>query len=304
MRWVTREGDGRTIGELLQRARADARALADGRVFVGRKRVRAETERVRAGDIVEIAPPVSATEAPTILARASDLVAVDKPAGIPTIGDHGGAAHALVSLVARDLGIEPTRIHPTSRLDREVSGVVVLALTRAAIERLAQARASGTYERRYVAIAAHAPDPRRGVWDQPIGRAPNPRLRTVGGRDAVQSETIYATSAIASSGYAMLTVVPVTGRTHQIRVHAAHAGAPLVGDRPYGGPVRVTLGGGRVIELGRVALHAARVAVCDSSGAPWTAVAPIPADLRQLWAGLGGDDSAWDLCAACPARKD
>ena len=176
-----------------------------------------------------------------VILREDDLVAVDKPAGMPTIADHGGAAHALVAATARALGIDPARLHPTSRLDRGVSGVVVFALTKAAAERLARARGEGAYERRYVAIAASAPAPASGTWDAPIGRARDPRLRTVRGRDPIAAATRYGVCAHAPGGAAMLAVAPVTGRTHQIRVHASHAGAPLLGDRDYGGPARVTL---------------------------------------------------------------
>lgn len=288
------------MGDVLARALADPRALEEGRVFVGRKRARSASEPLRVGDVVEIAPPVAVAVAARILARARDVVAVDKSAGVPTIPDHGGAAHSLVATVARELGLDPARIHPTSRLDRDVSGVVVFALTPDAIARLADARAAGAYERRYVAVASRVPSVLRGSWNLPIGRGSDPRLRSVGGRNAAASETRYATAAIAPSGEALLSVIPITGRTHQIRVHAAHAGAPLLGDRSYGGPARITMSDGRVTELGRIALHAARVVVPDSSGSPWVVEAPVPADFRRWWAALGGDDAAWDLCAACP----
>ena len=88
------------------------------------------------------------------------------------------------------------------------------------------------------------------------------------GRDPVDAATRYRVCALAPGGAALLAVSPVTGRTHQIRVHASHAGAPLVGDRDYGGPSRVTLSTGRVLEPRRVALHAARVVVPAASGAP------------------------------------
>jgi 23S rRNA-/tRNA-specific pseudouridylate synthase len=91
----------------------------------------------------------------------------------------------------------------------------------------------------------------------------------------------------------------VTGRTHQIRVHAANGGAPLIGDRAYGGPSRVTLATGRVIEPRRIALHCARVVVPDERGAPLVAAAPIPGELRDLWSALGGEASAWEVCASC-----
>ena len=94
-------------------------------------------------------------------------------------------------------------------------------------------------------------------------------------------------SSLALPDYALLAVEPQTGRTHQIRVHASHAGAPLLGDRDYGGAARVTLAGGRTVALARIALHAARVSVPDAHGQPLVAAAPRPpgADARM--------DGAW-----------
>ncbi len=292
-----RAGD-RTVAEVLARAGTDAHAVSDGRVFVGRRRVQRPDEAVSDGDVVEVAPPRDA-QAVTVILREDDVVAVDKPAGMPTIADHDGAAHALVAATARALHVDPARLHPTSRLDRGVSGVVVFALTKAAAERLARARTEGTYERRYLAIAARAPEPARGTWDAPLGRAKDARLRMVGGRAPIAASTRFGVCAVAPGGAALLAVSPVTGRTHQIRVHASHAGAPLVGDRDYGGPARITLPTGRVLEPRRVALHAARVVVPGASGTPLVASAPVPPELASLWSALGGEAGAWDLAASC-----
>ncbi len=90
----------------------------------------------------------------------------------------------------------------------------------------------------------------------------------------------------------------LTGRTHQVRVHAAHAGAPLVGDRTYGGPVRVASATGRVHEPGRIALHALRVAVPGPGAEPLVAVAPVPAGMAELWSSLGGAGDAWELASS------
>lgn len=300
MRWIVRSDDGRTVRDVLARAGADARAVADGRVFVGPRRVRGDAEAVHAGDVVTVAPVLEEAGAPArIVLRAGDLVAVDKPAGIPTIPDHAGASHALVATVARALGVEASRLHATSRLDRDVSGVVFFALTKEAGAWLARARAEGTYERRYVAIAAAAPTPERGAWTAPVGRARDPRLRAVGGRDAVASTTLYALVAQSPAAHAMLAVAPVTGRTHQIRVHAAHAGVPLLGDRAYGGPTRMTLPSGRVLEPRRVALHCARVVVPSESGEPLVAESGQPPELAALWSALGGDPAAWEGATSC-----
>src|SRR5580698_8903464 len=98
MRWVVRPGDGATVGEVLTRAGADAGAIEDGRVFVGSRRVKRASERVHAGDVVHAAAPrASVDERVTLLLEAGDVVAADKPAGIPTIPDHGGSSHSLVA---------------------------------------------------------------------------------------------------------------------------------------------------------------------------------------------------------------
>jgi 23S rRNA-/tRNA-specific pseudouridylate synthase len=301
MRWVVRPGDGTTVRDVLARSGVDVQAVRDGRVFVGRRRVRFDEEPVREGDELSVAVPRQAFAGRVrLLVREGDLVAADKPAGVPTIADHEGAAHSLVALVARETGLDPSRVHPTSRLDRDVSGVVFFALTKEAARRLAQARVEGRYERRYVGVASRFPGAREhGTWNAPIGRARDPRLRTVGGRDATHAETLYAVLARAAGGPALLAVRPLTGRTHQIRVHAAHAGAPLLGDRSYGGPARVTLPNGTVLETDRIALHAARVVVPGERGVPLVATAPVPGSMRGLWSSLGGDDHAWEVAASC-----
>jgi len=301
-RYVVPAGRGRRVRDVLAHARVDASAVIEGRVFVGRKRVTLADEPVCEGDVVEIAPPLSRGPTPpvTVLAQTEDLVAVDKPAGISTIADHTGAAHALTALVASALGVEVSRLHATSRLDREVSGVVVFALTRQAASRLAGARARGEYSRLYVAIAANAPEPEEGVWEGAIGRAADPRLRKIDGRDPAPAATRYRTVGHAPGGQTMLAVTPVTGRTHQIRVHAAHSGAPLLGDRAYGAQARIVLGDGQVLEPRRIALHALRVVVPGGvRDSAVIAFAPVPHELRDLWSSLGGDAAAWDVSNAC-----
>src|SRR5579859_1659840 len=162
-RWIVRAGDGRTVRDVLARAQVDADAVTDGRVFVGRRRVLQPGEPIREGDVVEIAPPRATLPDVPVLALTEDLVAVDKPAGIATIADHAGSAGTLLSLVARKIDRAAANIHTTSRLDRDVSGVVVVALTKAAARRLAAARAQGNYQRRYLAIASRSPNPNYGA---------------------------------------------------------------------------------------------------------------------------------------------
>jgi len=236
------------------------------------------------------------------------LLACSKPAGIPTVPDHRGASHSLVALAAQSTARKAGELFVTSRLDREVSGVVVFATNQDAEARLRRARDQGKYARRYVAIAAEAdrlsdvePDSHTlgaRLWDEPIGAGKDPMHRAASGPDAKPAQTRWAIVARAGS-FAMLAVEPQTGRTHQIRVHASHAGAPLVGDRDYGGPSRVTLPDGRIVALTRIALHAARVTVPDAGGEPLTAAAPIPPELLRVWAELGGAAEAWDRAVSC-----
>ncbi len=285
IRWVAQEAG--PVDAVIARAGGDARALEEGRVMIGRARARPGT-RVQTGDVVTIRPPAPAAPAVTILAREGGVLAVDKPAGIPTIADHAGGAHALLALVAKAAGLPESTLHPTSRLDRGVSGVVLFAADARARDRLREERAAGRYERLYLALAASSPAPARGAWTGRIGRAADPRRRAVDGRDATGARTEYAVVATAPHA-TLLAVRPVTGRTHQIRVHAAHAGCPLLGDRDYGGPARLVLPTGKVLSLGRVGLHCARV---DAGGL--TATAPVPPELLAWWRDAGGDDAAWD----------
>jgi 23S rRNA pseudouridine1911/1915/1917 synthase len=300
--WVVREGDGATVDAIVALAGGDARALDEGRVFVGRRRAK-RGDAVSVGDAVRIAAPRGDAVAElTLLHEGGGFVAVDKPAGIPTIPDTHEAEGSLLVRTARAIGARPESLHASSRLDRGVSGVVVFAATPRAREQLQTARKSGRYFRLYAAIAAKAPAPPEGTWSAPIGRARDPRKRAVGGRDATDALTRYRTVAVAGSaaggkaqtpelpgGAALLAVAPVTGRTHQIRVHASHAGAPLVGDHDYGGPRTVVLPSGQVLATGRIGLHCARVRVNGLLDVG----APVPEALRAWWSVLGGRGDDW-----------
>ena len=288
--------DGTRLGDVLVRAGADADAVSEGRVFVGKRRASSMEVPVRPGDEVHIAAPQGGPDdlAPaTILAEEGGIVAADKPADLVTTPDHGGATASLLASVARALGTEARSLHPTSRLDRGVSGVVIFARTASSAERLRLARVEGTYARRYVAIASALPEPARGEWDAPIGRAKDPRHRAAHGPEGAPALSRYA--VVATTGtWSLLALEPVTGRTHQLRVHAAHAGAPLLGDRVYGGPSRVTLQSGRVLSFTRIGLHAARVRVPRADRGTMEVSSPIPAELLASWRALGGEDAAWE----------
>ncbi len=296
--WVVRLGDGATVAEIVSRlvpTPAEARAvLAEGRVFIGRQRVTSGGQRVRVGERVRVGAGGRAEASPEIeiLFEGDGLLACVKPAGLPTVPDTHGASHALTSLVQAQ---RKTKLGVTSRLDRDVSGVVIFTTTPEAEERLRRAREEGTYHRRYVAIATTTLEVgESGWWTSPIGRANNPKLRAIHGMEAKEATTHYACVAKAGS-FGLLAIDPVTGRTHQIRLHASHAGMPLLGDADYGGARRVVLGTGAVREISRIALHAARVIVPTPRGnEAMTLKAPAPQELIDLWLALGGDSEAWN----------
>lgn len=232
-----------------------------------------------------------------IVWRDPHLLVLDKPPRLPTTAPDGGPC--LVAIANR-LDPDAPRMHPTSRLDAETSGVVVFARTQRATRALIDARRHGTYRRVYVALVAGRVEPAAGTWSWPIARDPSdPRKRTAadegegaraaGAQDAASEYVVAAATPTAS----VLHVRPRTGRTHQIRVHAARAGVSLLGDVHYGGPRRCVLADGSVVTARRVMLHCAAVAVPHPvSGDRMVFRSEAPADLSKVWTDLGGDPSA------------
>lgn len=294
-RWVVRDDDPNTVGAALAHWGVEPEAAKQGRVFVGPLRASASTP-LASGDVVEVHPPRSGHAAAnvSILARRDGILAVSKPAGIPTIPDRHGTDASLIAVVASLVGVrDPAHVHTSSRLDADVSGVVLMAISPRARDQLREAREAGRYQRHYIAISASAPATLRAAIDASIGRGRDRNSRQINGPGAVPALTHYAVAATTGQ-YGLIAAEPVTGRTHQIRLHLAHVGAPLVGDRTYGSGKTLTMPSGAVRVIDRIALHAAwvRIELADKAE-PWTVRAPIPPELRALWRELGGDDTAW-----------
>jgi 23S rRNA-/tRNA-specific pseudouridylate synthase len=223
-----------------------------------------------------------------VVHRDEQLLVVVKPSGLPTTSPDSRDC-----LVQRALAIDPRapRLHPSSRLDAEVSGLVTFARTRRATQALLAARRRGTYGRVYLGIAAQAPEPAAGQWDAAIGIDPDDkRLRKTGGLSSREARTVYEVRERAPEGACVLELRPHTGRTHQLRVHAAHAGAPLLGDVFYGGPRRVVRPDGRVVTARRVMLHCHALTLPDVARGSGTLklVEPMPEDMHRVWDELGG----------------
>jgi len=223
-----------------------------------------------------------------ILHRDEHFLVVDKPSGIATTSPTG--RDCLVELV-RALDPSAPKMHPTSRLDAEVSGVLVFARTDRAIEHALAARRAHAYRRLYVAVSARTPPEAEGRWDFPIGVDPkDARRRVVDTRspDAKPSATNFRIVAHTDQG-AFLALAPETGRTHQLRVHASHANAPFVGDIHYGGPKRIVAPNGRITTVSRVMLHCARVALPALGSVGLTFVSALPDDFARAVAAIGVD---------------
>jgi 23S rRNA pseudouridine1911/1915/1917 synthase len=168
------------------------------------------------------------------------------------------------------------------RLDRDTSGVVLVARTPAALESLARQFRERQVEKRYLALVRGSLAA-SGTIDRPIGRHPRERkrmsVRSRRGRPAVTHWTVLE----RFPGLTLVRLMPETGRTHQLRVHLAAAGHPIVGDRVYGGRP----GAGGTVRFPRQALHAEEIRfVHPVHGGAMAVRSPVPADIAGLLADL------------------
>lgn len=222
---------------------------------------------------------------------------VNKPAGMLTTSPKDRPKDRALADIARDARPNARKMHATSRLDRGVTGALTLAKSAWAISAALEARATKQYKRRYLALARPRPEHtwsngQEGQWDAPIGIAPRDRTQRIvatgdprikGVRDAV---TDYVIEGKLDEVLA-LALYPQTGRTHQLRVHAAYFGLPLWGDRPYGGAMRYTFSDGRLHALHRPMLHCQQVRISTTKGLVQVQ-APVPDDMLDFWRALGG----------------
>ncbi len=217
-----------------------------------------------------------------VLWEAEDLVVVDKPAGRPTEPDRDRRPSVRDAVQrwmrARGRAGAP---HAVSRLDVGVTGAVLFALTARGAAWAAHVRADGRYRRGYLALCAGAP-PDAGAWEGPVD-----------GRPARTDFRVAARAGAPTRPICLLIAWPRTGRKHQIRIHAASSGAPLAGDRRYGGPTSLASPTGAVVAVSRPMLHAAALSLPDPTGAPIAVRAEVPQDMRRAWTASGGLDAAW-----------
>ena len=209
------------------------------------------------------------------------ILIIDKPAGLVV---HPSAGHATGTLVHALLGRALERGEPLGsvagvgrpgivhRLDKDTSGLLVVAKTDAAQASLMRQFGERTIEKEYVALVRGGPPAVRGRIEAPVGRDPRDRQRmavVAGGREAVTEYEVLG----AAAGHALLTLRPRTGRTHQLRAHLAYLRLPIAGDLRYGG-------GTGPADLARQFLHATRLTLDrPDDGRRLQAWSELPADL-------------------------
>ena len=267
-----------------------AQLVEAGAVTLAGKAVTRPAQKVKAGDAgtIELRPtPQSqafkAEPVPLHVVHEDEhLLVIDKPAGLvvhPAAGNWSGTL--LNGLLARDAAAAALpRAGIVHRLDKDTSGLMVVARTRAAMDALVRMIAAREVSRQYLALAHRVWEgARTRTVDAPIGRDPRNRLRMAVVDTGKPAQTTLELLDNAAQGCFVRATLH-TGRTHQIRVHMAHVGHPLVGDALYGGAP----GAG----LARQALHAFRLAFAHPvTGVSLEFHAPPPADMRSALAAWG-----------------
>lgn len=264
--------------------------------------------RLKPGQRVRVVLPEIPREAPRpeeialdILYEDDWLAVVNKPPGMVVHPARGHWSGTLASALAHHFGGKlssvggPTRPGIVHRLDRDTSGVILVAKHDLAHGKLAAQFQDRSIEKEYFALVCGSPERDRDVIGQPIGAHPQDRKKMAIRRDqsaARAAETFYEVLE-RFDGFAAVRVSPKTGRTHQIRVHLNHAGCPVLCDRQYGGRARITRGEIRhdpedtTVLLDRQALHAWRLRFTHPASAELLHIeAPVPADLAAVLAEL------------------
>jgi 23S rRNA pseudouridine1911/1915/1917 synthase len=299
----------------LSRSRLKALILG-GQVMAAGKTIRDPAQSVNSGDVVSVTLPPPEPAEPQgediplqILHEDDALIVLDKPAGLVVHPAAGHAKGTLVNALIAHCGDSLSGIGGVKRpgivhrLDKDTSGVMVVAKTDAAhraLSRQFENKAQGPLERGYLAFVWGVPDRPRGTIDAPLDRHPHARDKRAvreGGRAAVTHWAVLERYA-GADGKPVASLLDLrlgTGRTHQIRVHLAHIGHPILGDETYATGFKTKAGllapeaRAALQALGRQALHAYLLAIeHPESGENLAFRSELPGDLRRLRHALAG----------------
>ena len=240
-----------------------------------------------------------------VLYRDAHVIALNKPPGLPTQGGSKQTRHVDGLAEALKFGNEdkPRLVH---RLDKDTSGVLLLARSRQAAVKLTEAFRSRDTRKIYWAAVAGTPQPRMGTVRFGLVKAPGhgkggegEKMHCIHPRavedtpGAKRATTDYAVLSALGGRVSWMALVPVTGRTHQLRAHMAELGHPIIGDGKYGGSGQENLGDGWGAQLGgeisrKLHLHARHLSFTHPfTGARITVTAPLPEHMKRTWDTLG-----------------
>jgi 23S rRNA pseudouridine955/2504/2580 synthase len=295
-RWFKRHYPGVThvlLQKLLRKGeiRLDGkRADAGTRVLAGQA-MRLPPQVVHVKDDRPLKPPPEkpmGSLADRILYMDKHVIVLDKPPGLATQGGSGLTKH--VDGMLDSLKFEkPTRPKLVHRLDRDTSGVLMVARTALAASGLAQGLALRDTSKVYWALTVGVPKQKHGVVRAALMkegvRGKDERMTVSEDDDAKSAVTEYAVLGQAGQDFAWVAARPITGRTHQIRVHLASLGTPIVGDFKYGGAD--ARGKGEIAD--KLHLHARSIDIGRPDGGRLQVTAPLPPHMRKSWALLGFD---------------
>ena len=283
------------IGDRLSRAQLQA-LIASGQVSVNGRQRKAGV-RLKGGEhiILQLPSPVAVEGvrperiALTVLYEDEHLAVVEKPAGmIVHPGDHDERGTLVAAALARwpelaTMPGEPKRAGIVHRLDKDTSGLVIVARQDRARRELMRQFQERQVKKRYLALLERCPSAASGRIDAPVGRDPKQRKRmavVAQGRPSISDYNVL--DERLAGGRALVEVRPLSGRTHQIRVHMAHLGCPIVGDSVYG--LRK-----QRLSLTRQFLHAAGLKFTHpASGAELIFESALPPDLQFTLESLHG----------------
>jgi 23S rRNA pseudouridine955/2504/2580 synthase len=281
------------------------RADASTRVAAGQA-MRLPPQVVHAKDDRPLKPPPEkpmGSLADRILYMDKHVIVLDKPPGLATQGGSGLTRH--VDGMLDSLKFEkPTRPKLVHRLDRDTSGVLMVARTALAASGLAQGLALRDTSKIYWALTVGVPKQKHGVVRAALlkegARGKDERMTVSEDDDAKSAVTEYAVLGQAGQDFAWVAARPITGRTHQIRVHLASLGTPIVGDFKYGGAG--ARGKGEIAD--KLHLHARSIDIARPDGGRLQVTAPLPPHMRKSWSLLGFDpDDTHDPFAARSKKK-
>jgi 23S rRNA pseudouridine955/2504/2580 synthase len=298
-RWFKRHFPALSHGRL-------EKLLRTGQVRLDGKRAEA-SDRVAPGQLVRVPPlppelpaekrnlPVGPTPEDEkllqrlVLYRDDDVIVIDKPAGLAVQGGTGTKRHldGMLDALRFDAAEKPRLVH---RLDKDTSGVLVLARNARSAARLGEAFRGKSVRKVYWAAVVGAPRPRQGTIDQKIAKVVSRRGEQMGvdEEDGDEALTYYKTVSRAGDLFSWMALEPVTGRTHQLRVHCAAIGSPIVGDGKYGD---TKLQADGLPDPRKLQLHARAISLPQPDGRSLTVVAQLPAHMRSTWKFLGFDES-------------